>query len=79
LTNAREIKKRNRRENKETINIADIYQIESHLLAAHSSLIEINLCTFGYFLRHIEKDIEISLLVQETNGKFLLCIYESLS
>jgi hypothetical protein len=62
LTNAREIKKRNRRENKETINIADIYQIESHLLAAHSrGLIEINLCTFGYFLRHIEKDIEISL------------------
>lgn len=68
MTNATEIKKE--RENKETINIADIYQIESHLLAAHSrGLIEINLCTFGYFLRHIEKDIEISLLVQRDKRK----------
>lgn len=44
-------------EKKETINIGDIYQIESHpCKSPHSKgLIEINLCTFGKLLRHCER------------------------
>lgn len=59
---------RKEKQNKETINIPDIYQAESHLLCLQfkdpaKGLIEINLCTLGCLLTTycMKGHIELSL------------------